>query len=56
MRAVVFLAVLALTPCDALADFVGRVVNVSDGDTVTVLVENRADSSSTFLALFTIGA
>jgi endonuclease YncB( thermonuclease family) len=41
MRAVVFLAVVALAPCNALADFVGRVVNVSDGDTVTVLVEYR---------------
>jgi endonuclease YncB( thermonuclease family) len=41
MRALLFLAVLCVTPCKALADFVGRVVKVSDGDTVTVLVENR---------------
>ncbi|HKQ28144.1 MAG TPA: thermonuclease family protein [Burkholderiales bacterium] len=41
MRAVIFLAVLCATPCAALADFVGRVVKVSDGDTVTVLVERK---------------
>lgn len=35
------LAVLAATPCAALADFVGRVVKVSDGDTLTVLVERK---------------
>jgi endonuclease YncB( thermonuclease family) len=29
---------LALTPWLALADFTGRVVKVSDGDTITVLV------------------
>jgi endonuclease YncB( thermonuclease family) len=33
------LAVLAATPCAALADFVGRVVKVTDGDTLIVLVE-----------------
>ena len=38
MRAFLFVALL-LAPCTALADFVGRVVNVSDGDTLTVLVE-----------------
>jgi micrococcal nuclease len=41
MRALIFLAVLCVTPGKALADFVGRVVKVSDGDTVTVLVENK---------------
>jgi endonuclease YncB( thermonuclease family) len=39
-RAFLF-AVLAALPCAALADFVGRVVKVSDGDTLTVLVERR---------------
>jgi endonuclease YncB( thermonuclease family) len=39
MRALVF--VLFLVPCAALADFVGRVVGVADGDTLTVLVERR---------------
>jgi endonuclease YncB( thermonuclease family) len=39
MRAVVTLvAVLALAPVAALADFTGRVVKISDGDTLTVLV------------------
>jgi endonuclease YncB( thermonuclease family) len=32
------LAVLALTPACALADFAGRVAKVADGDTLTVLV------------------
>ena len=41
MRALIFLAVLCATPSTALADFIGRVVKVSDGDTVTVLVENK---------------
>src|SRR5215212_4481249 len=41
MRAVMFLAILCAAPCTALADFIGRVVKVSDGDTVTVLVENK---------------
>jgi endonuclease YncB( thermonuclease family) len=41
MRALLLLAVLCVTPCKVLADFVGRVVKVSDGDTVTVLVENK---------------
>lgn len=40
MRAVMLLSVLAL-PALALADFTGRVVKVSDGDTLTVLV-NKA--------------
>ena len=40
MRALALLAVLALAPSSALADFVGRVVRVSDGDTLTVLVNN----------------
>jgi len=40
MRAFAFLAVLAAAPC-ALADFVGRVVHVSDGDTLTVLVDRK---------------
>jgi endonuclease YncB( thermonuclease family) len=38
MRAVLLLAVLAFTPGAAVADFTGRVVKVSDGDTLTVLV------------------
>jgi endonuclease YncB( thermonuclease family) len=37
-RAILCLIVLALTPTAALADFTGRVVKVSDGDTITVLV------------------
>lgn len=41
MRAVLCLAVLALAPWDALADFTGRVVKVADGDTLTVLVNKR---------------
>jgi len=40
MRAVV-LVVLAVAPCLALADLAGRVVKVSDGDTLTVLVKNK---------------
>ena len=40
-RAVLFAAVLAAAPCAALADFTGRVVRVSDGDTLVVLVEQR---------------
>lgn len=38
MRAVLFLVALAVAPHSALADFTGRVVKVSDGDTITVLV------------------
>lgn len=41
MRAALYLAVLALTPWDACADFTGRVVKVADGDTLTVLVKKR---------------
>lgn len=41
MRAVLSLAFLAVAPCAALADFVGRVVNVTDGDSLTVLVEGK---------------
>lgn len=41
MRAILLLAILSFAPCTALADFVGRVVKVSDGDTVTVLLDNR---------------
>jgi endonuclease YncB( thermonuclease family) len=41
MRSMIFLVLCSATPCKALADFVGRVVRVSDGDTITVLVENR---------------
>lgn len=37
MRVLLFLAVL-IAPSAALADFTGRVVKVSDGDTLTVLV------------------
>lgn len=40
MRTVLLLLVLAIAPGTALADFVGRVVKVSDGDTLTVLVQN----------------
>lgn len=35
------LAILAAAPCVACADFVGRVVKVGDGDTVTVLVDRK---------------
>jgi endonuclease YncB( thermonuclease family) len=38
---VLLAAALAAAPCAALADFVGRVVKVSDGDTLTVLVETK---------------
>jgi micrococcal nuclease len=31
----------AVAPCLALADFAGRVVKVSDGDTLTVLIKKR---------------
>ena len=41
MRALIFSAVFCVAPCTALADFIGRVVKVSDGDTITVLVENK---------------
>jgi micrococcal nuclease len=41
MRAVLPFLVLALAPCTALADFTGRVVKVSDGDSLTVLVNKR---------------
>jgi endonuclease YncB( thermonuclease family) len=40
-RSLAFLAVLGLAPWAARADFVGRVVKVSDGDTLTVLVEQK---------------
>jgi endonuclease YncB( thermonuclease family) len=41
MRALALLAVLALVPLAARADLVGRVVSVSDGDTLTILVETK---------------
>jgi micrococcal nuclease len=41
MRAVLFLAALVFAPVAALGDFTGRVVKVSDGDTLTVLVKKR---------------
>lgn len=41
MRVLVLLAFLAFAPCAAWADFVGRVVRVADGDTLTILVERR---------------
>lgn len=41
MRVALILAVLASAPCLALADFTGRVVKVSDGDTLTVLVNKK---------------
>jgi len=41
MRAVLFLAVLAIASSAALADFTGRVVKVADGDTLTVLVKKQ---------------
>jgi endonuclease YncB( thermonuclease family) len=40
MRAFMFLAILAFAP-GAAAEFVGRVVHVSDGDTLTVLVDRK---------------
>jgi endonuclease YncB( thermonuclease family) len=39
MRALALFAVLAFAPVAAPAEIVGRVVSVSDGDTLTVLVE-----------------
>ncbi|HEY7742287.1 MAG TPA: thermonuclease family protein [Burkholderiales bacterium] len=41
MRAVLPFLVLALAPCAALADFTGHVVKVSDGESLTVLVNKR---------------
>src|SRR3970040_1841997 len=41
MRAVLFAVVIAAAPSAALADFTGRVVKVSDGDTLTVLVNKE---------------
>jgi micrococcal nuclease len=41
MRVALFFVLLLSLPGSALADFVGRVVKVSDGDTVTVLLDNR---------------
>jgi micrococcal nuclease len=41
MRRAVLLVVLAVAPCSALASFEGHVVKVSDGDTLTVLVNKR---------------
>jgi endonuclease YncB( thermonuclease family) len=41
MRALVLVCVLGLAPCLARADLVGRVVNVSDGDTLTMLVDAK---------------
>jgi endonuclease YncB( thermonuclease family) len=41
MRIALFLVALTVAPSLALADFIGRVVKVSDGDTLTVLV-NKA--------------
>jgi endonuclease YncB( thermonuclease family) len=41
IAALASLVVLALAPCAAWADFVGRVLRVSDGDTLTILVEER---------------
>ena len=36
-----FLLLVALAPCLGLADFAGRVVKVTDGDTLTVLVNRK---------------
>jgi micrococcal nuclease len=41
MRAVLPFLVFALAPCAVLADFTGRVVKVSDGESLTVLVKKR---------------
>jgi endonuclease YncB( thermonuclease family) len=41
MRRLLLLAILALLPCTARADFVGRVVKVSDGDSLVVRVETK---------------
>ncbi len=41
IRKLWLIAVLVLAPYAARADFVGRVVKVSDGDTLTVLVEAK---------------
>jgi len=41
MRAALLLALFVFAPGTAFADFVGRVVKVSDGDTVTVLLDRK---------------
>jgi endonuclease YncB( thermonuclease family) len=41
MRAVLLLVVLTVAPIAALADFTGRVVKVTDGDTLTVLISRK---------------
>jgi len=41
MRAVLLLAVLALAPGTAFADFTGRVAKIADGDTLTVRVNKK---------------
>jgi endonuclease YncB( thermonuclease family) len=41
MRQVFILAILASVPCSAAADFAGHVVKVTDGDSVTVLVDTK---------------
>jgi endonuclease YncB( thermonuclease family) len=41
MRAALLFVLLLSLPGSALADLVGRVVKVSDGDTVTLLIDNR---------------
>lgn len=41
MRAALLFVLLLSLPGSALADLVGRVVKVSDGDTVTVLIDHR---------------
>lgn len=41
MRAAFLAAAIATVPSVALSDFSGRVVKISDGDTLTVLVNKR---------------
>jgi endonuclease YncB( thermonuclease family) len=41
MRSILICAAVAVAPCAALADFTGRVVKISDGDTLTVLVAKK---------------
>jgi endonuclease YncB( thermonuclease family) len=41
--AAILVAVLGLAPLSALADFTGRVVKISDGDTLTILDARRQE-------------
>jgi endonuclease YncB( thermonuclease family) len=41
MRRILLCILGVIAPITALADFTGRVVKVADGDTITVLVDER---------------